>query len=71
MLLICEIMSESDKRYIKKAVEEECCPYCGAENPYYGEISIDGLEVTQSCSCDDCEKQWMEVYKFKEIRLLD
>jgi DNA-directed RNA polymerase subunit M/transcription elongation factor TFIIS len=71
MLSKGETMTGADERYIKKAVEEECCPYCGAENPYYEEISIDALEATQICTCGDCEKQWIEAYQFKETRLLD
>lgn len=48
------------------------CPYCRTEEePYWGEISVDGVEVTQSACCNVCEKQWVEVYVFKEIRLLD
>jgi hypothetical protein len=62
-----------DKSVVKKRVQDEKCPYCGAERQelYYGNVEIDGKEAHQDVGCMSCEKQFTEVYSFHRVILTD
>ena len=40
-----------------------CCPYCGSLNlDGYGSFDVDGNEVSQEVGCNDCLKEWFDIY---------
>lgn len=39
------------------------CPYCKSTTTYYAPIEISGGYARQEVTCDDCKKEWAEIYK--------
>ena len=62
-----------DKSLVRERVEEQRCPYCGAEREDldYGNVEIDGKEACQVVDCMSCEKHFTEVYSFRRVILTD
>jgi hypothetical protein len=61
------------KSLIRKRVQEQRCPYCGAEREDldYGNVEIDGKEAYQVVDCMICENHFTEVYSFRKVILTD
>jgi hypothetical protein len=62
-----------DKTLLLARIQEQKCPYCGAEREDldYGNVEIDGKEAYQVVDCMACEKHFTEVYTFKRVILTD
>jgi hypothetical protein len=62
-----------DKALVKERIQEQRCPYCGAErgNLDYDTIEIDGNEAAQVVDCLSCERHFTEVYAFRRVILTD
>lgn len=58
---------------IYKRIQEDQCPYCGADKQSiaYDSPEIDGRDASQACSCVECEGEWSEVYRFHRVLLND
>ena len=62
-----------DKSLLRERVQEQRCPYCGAEREdlSYGNVEIDGKEAHQVVDCMSCEKHFTEAYSFRSVILTD
>ena len=62
-----------DKSLVRAKVQEQRCPYCGAEREDldYGNVEIDGKEAYQVVDCMSCENHFTEVYSFRRVILTD
>ena len=62
-----------DRSLIRERVQEQRCPYCGAEREdlYYGNVEIDGKEAYQVVDCMACEGHFTEAYSFRSVILTD
>jgi hypothetical protein len=56
---------------IKKRIQDEVCPYCGAEDTEYHDVEIDAKEARRITSCSRCGNHWTEVYLFYRVILSD
>lgn len=45
--------------------EDSCgvCPVCGEDDISGDECTVDGREMSQECSCADCNSVWMDTYE--------
>lgn len=42
----------------------DCCPFCGEEDHLeYDRFESEGTEAWQRARCEDCGREWNEVYK--------
>ena len=48
---------------VKKVREQGTCPYCGGTNIFWRDIEYDVDFMFHHALCDDCEKDFTEVYK--------
>ena len=57
------ILTEEQKQ---KYVDAQCqiCPVCDSHNISGHALEIEGSEVWQPVSCDDCHAEWQDVYRF-------
>ena len=46
------------------------CPECGGFRVSGGPVEIDGFEATQSVYCDECDHEWMDIYRLVERKNL-
>jgi hypothetical protein len=51
----------TDKEYVGKG--GLICPYCGSDQITGDEINVDAGHATQEVSCEDCKKEWQDVYR--------
>lgn len=54
----------------KKPKHLKRCPGCGSRD-FNQELDVEGEEVHESCSCDECGKNWTQVYAFVENEVED
>ena len=66
MVNISEILS---KRKINNYVKNGggYCPFCESDNISFHEITPDDGICTQFVSCDDCGKDWDDIFKLVNI----
>ncbi|MCJ7683924.1 MAG: hypothetical protein MUO68_06475 [Desulfobacteraceae bacterium] len=62
-----------DKASRKERVQDQRCPYCGADrlDLSYDNVEIDDKEEFQEVNCMICEGQFIEVYYFHRVILTD
>lgn len=49
----------------KKVREQGTCPYCGSDKIYWGGMEHDGFNMFYHALCDECEKDFTEVYRIE------
>ena len=53
-------------------VSDSCCPHCGERDDLEWAMTEAGNgETWQHCTCDKCGCKWQNVYKFKEVQILN
>ena len=62
-----------DKSLVRERVQEQRCPYCGAEREdlYYRDVEIDGKDAYQAVDCMACEGHFTEIYSFRSVILTE
>ena len=53
------------KEYIKSGGVN--CLYCNSNNVTSGPMEVDFSGASQECTCNDCLKEWYDVYKLKTV----
>jgi C4-type Zn-finger protein len=43
------------------------CPYCETPDITAREMNADGDVICVEVSCDDCGKEWVDIYKFADV----
>lgn len=51
----------TDAQYV--AIGANVCPFCGSGNIRGDELEVDGTKAFQACWCNDCGKNWADLYK--------
>jgi hypothetical protein len=60
-----KLTSEQIKNYLENGGNK--CPYCGSENISGGHFETDSNEAWQPVSCDDCGREWSDLYRLVGI----
>ncbi len=61
------LITEDKEKYIRKGGTE--CPFCGAYNIDRQEPSIYEGVITVSTFCENCTRDWLEIYPLKDIQV--
>ena len=51
----------TDEEYIKG--DGNKCPFCGSEDITGGSIDVEGHSAVQEVSCNECNKEWHDIYQ--------
>jgi hypothetical protein len=62
---VAELTQEQKEYYIEK--RGTCCPHCKSDNIIGGMIEGGSDTAWQIVTCNDCKKQWREVYELSNI----
>lgn len=57
----------TNEQKLKYEKNPNICPYCGSEDIYVGEKDIDGKTIVVNIECEECEKEWNDIYEFDRI----
>lgn len=60
-----KLTDEQKAAYIEYGFSK--CPYCGSYEVSSGHFEVDGASAWQPVHCDNCEKDWRDVYTLTEI----
>jgi|WetSurSiteA1Bulk_404760.scaffolds.fasta_scaffold773768_1 hypothetical protein len=63
-----EISEQLSPEYLKS--DGLLCPFCGSSYIVAGDIEFEVAEVWQDVRCNDCKKEWNEVYTLTRIEPL-
>lgn len=56
---------EAKEKYVQ--LEGQHCPYCDSGDLEYGSVDFSTPYCNQKVICEDCGKDWWDVYKFHTI----
>ena len=52
-------------------VSDSCCPHCGNDELQFDSSTCGCNEASQEVYCPTCDCRWHNVYKFKEVQILN
>ena len=61
-----KLTDEQKKKYLENSHH---CPYCGSDQIEGG--SIEGENAYQKVGCNDCYKEWRDVYKLTDVKEIE
>lgn len=53
----------TDEEYVAK--KGRVCPHCGSEHIDGKNVSIEASQAFQDVSCNDCDREWTDIYDLK------
>ena len=65
MKILDHLIPYRKKKYIKSGGVR--CPYCGSDNISGGHMEVDCTGAWQDVHCDDCGKDWQDIYKMVDM----
>ena len=63
-MIYSKLTPEQKAAYLKDSCK---CPHCQAGNFEGGEIQADGESHYQNISCNECGREWVEIYGLVEV----
>jgi C4-type Zn-finger protein len=57
------------KAYLQS--EGSICPYCSSKNITGHQFGYEGMNIWQSVICEECGKEWTDVYKLVDVEPLN
>ncbi len=47
------------------------CPYCGSDAIVSGAIDYGHNQIWQQVTCNDCEKEWTDIYTLTDVEEIE
>lgn len=60
-----ELTKGMKTKYLKKLGNE--CPFCGSDNITGGSFEADAGHAWQPIFCNECEKEWNDIYELVDV----
>lgn len=58
------LTAKQKKKYL---ADSSKCPYCGSSSIEGSNEDDEGDDKFQNISCDDCGREWVDIYKLAEV----
>lgn len=58
------LIQEQKEAYLKNPGK---CPFCQSRDIDGGFVEIDGKSAWQKVSCNNCEKEWNDIYTLSDV----
>lgn len=62
-----QLTKKEKAKYIKDKSNE--CPKCGCDCVEGGHVEIDAGGAWQPVSCNECEAEWVDIYKLTDVEM--
>lgn len=63
-MLYANLTPEQKAAYL---ADDSACPFCSSTNFVGEQLERTGNEVHQSITCDDCGRNWLDIYKLSDV----
>lgn len=63
-----KLTAAQKRKYLRRG---ECCPYCKSESITGESLDIEGKHASQKVSCQDCEREWLDIYRLADVEEID